>query len=336
MILTESPIYSRIQDSVTEVCRLGVFDLRFEAIGSCCHLTFGATEDPARDFAAELLRWIATLEGQCSPCSPGSSIGQVNNAAGHDWVPIDPIVEELFSLCDRWHFLSRGTFDPTVVPLLRLWNRHLGAIPEEDEIMAVRSLVGWRRLQRKPGLAFLPEPGMAIDVCRIAKEYAVDHIMEMATHHGISSAFVEFGHAVRIRGEAPSSQTRWSIGLVDPKNHADYWAFIDGSNISVGTAGDCTCTCQANSEQPRTPIVDVRSGFPVSNGCRSATVVSPASCVLAGILSTSAFILGSEEGLALLEETPEAEGCILSIGAQHESRGFRRTLDPVDPRQKTA
>ena len=42
-------------------------------------------------------------------------------------------------------------------------------------------------------------------------------------------------------------------------------------------------------------------GLPVSNGCQAVSVIAP-NCVMAGILSTAAFILGAEEGLELIRE----------------------------------
>jgi thiamine biosynthesis lipoprotein len=68
-------------------------------------------------------------------------------------------------------------------------------------------------------------------------------------------------------------------------------------------------------------ILDPRSGLPVSNSCEAVSVIAP-NCVLAGVLSTSAFILGVQEGLALIREQAGAEGCITTSDARHQTRGF--------------
>ena len=55
--------------------------------------------------------------------------------------------------------------------------------------------------------------------------------------------------------------------------------------------------------------------------CRSVTVISP-SCVMAGILSTTAFILGVENGLKLIESYYRAEGCITTEKFRSKTNKF--------------
>jgi thiamine biosynthesis lipoprotein len=68
-------------------------------------------------------------------------------------------------------------------------------------------------------------------------------------------------------------------------------------------------------------ILDPRTGLPVSNRCQSVSVIA-GNCVMAGILSTAAFILGAEEGLDLIREQRTAEGCITTEDARHQTRRF--------------
>src|SRR3982751_4154666 len=68
-------------------------------------------------------------------------------------------------------------------------------------------------------------------------------------------------------------------------------------------------------------ILDPRTGLPVKNNCHAVSVIAP-NCVLAGILSTAGFILGAEEGFALIREQRGAEACITTEHARHQTRGF--------------
>ena len=45
-------------------------------------------------------------------------------------------------------------------------------------------------------------------------------------------------------------------------------------------------------------------------------------CLMAGVLSTTAFILGSSEGLRWIQDTMGAEGRIVADGAIYQTRGF--------------
>jgi thiamine biosynthesis lipoprotein len=68
-------------------------------------------------------------------------------------------------------------------------------------------------------------------------------------------------------------------------------------------------------------ILDPRSGYPVSNGCRSVTVIAP-NCIVAGVLSTTGFVVGAQEGINLIEGYHGAEGCILTDQSRLETRRF--------------
>jgi thiamine biosynthesis lipoprotein len=68
-------------------------------------------------------------------------------------------------------------------------------------------------------------------------------------------------------------------------------------------------------------IIDPRTGYPVDNGCRAVTVIAP-TCTEAGVLSTAAFVLGPQEGLALIESHYGAEGCVWTERELMTTGGF--------------
>ena len=68
-------------------------------------------------------------------------------------------------------------------------------------------------------------------------------------------------------------------------------------------------------------IVDPRTGFPVAHGARQVTVIAP-TCLQAGALSTTAFIMNPQEGIRFIQESMGAEGCILTANSRHQTRGF--------------
>ena len=72
-------------------------------------------------------------------------------------------------------------------------------------------------------------------------------------------------------------------------------------------------------------ILDPRTGHPVANGCRSVAVIAP-TCTEAGILSTTAFILGPREGLDFLEHQYQAAGCLWDEARCLQTRRFHEYL----------
>jgi thiamine biosynthesis lipoprotein len=59
----------------------------------------------------------------------------------------------------------------------------------------------------------------------------------------------------------------------------------------------------------------------VANGCLQATVIAD-TCLQAGALSTSAFVLGVEEGLQLIQSMRGAEGLLVTESTRAQTRGF--------------
>lgn len=288
--------------------------ISFRAMGTMCHISGG---DLTPEFRAAALRWVAEFEARYSRFLPGSLISRINAAAGRQWVEIDPVTERIFELCEQLVFFTRGAFDPTALPLIQLWNWKADppVIPSDSQIAAARELVGWEKVQRRPGAIFLPEPGMAIDLGGIGKEYAVDCVVELARQHGIADVLADFGQDVRAAGNVVRH-----IGLEDPKHPGQCWAGVAIQNMAVATSGDYL-RCFTKDGRRYGHIIDPRSGWPVHNGCRSVTVLAP-SCTVAGVLSTTAFVLGARDGLNLIENYHGAEGCLLTEDSRFETRRF--------------
>lgn len=167
---------------------------------------------------------------------------------------------------------------------------------------------------------------MALDFGGWGKEYAVDVVAEIARQHQISSALVDFGHDLRAIGSAPD-KPGWHIGLEDPARPGDAcWGSMAIRDRGVASSGDYRRGFTCNGVRYG-HIVDPRTGRPVAHGTRQVTVVAP-SCVQAGVLSTTAFILPPAEGIRFIQDSMGAEGCILTADSRHQTRGFFNYVVP--------
>jgi FAD:protein FMN transferase len=304
----------------------GFYRLEFQAMGTVCKIDFG---HPARaragDFRTRVLAWLDGFEGKFSRFRPDSLVSQINRAAGREWVEIDEEAASLFALCDWFHWITRGIFDPTGLPLLQLWDYHVPrpALPSGEQIHQALALLGWKKFQRNGNRVFLPEPGMGLDLGGIGKEYAVDRVIELAAAQGIADCIVDFGHDLRVRGEPPEKGP-WRIGLEDPADPARCWGGVAVRDRAVTSSGDYFRHFEIGGRRYG-HILDPRTGQPVANGCRSATVVAP-TCTEAGILSTTAFILGPRDGLEFLEHQYQAAGCLWDENRCLQTRRFHEYL----------
>lgn len=322
MVLTSPNIHDRVRASAKVTPRGNTHHLEFQAMATRCRVSFAANPTLAKTFSAAVLQWVADFEATYSRFLPDSLISRINDSAGLHWVEIDPETQRIFALCDEAHFLTRGVFDPTALPLIRLWNWKATppVIPDDEQIAAAMQLVGWRKLQRAPGKIFLPSPGMSIDLGGIGKEYAVDRVAHLATQHGITSALVDFGQDVFALGIPTDGRPAWHIGLEDPKQPGKCWAGLAVRNQAVASSGDYIRRFEVNGKRYG-HILDVRTGRPVANGCLAVTVIAP-TCTLAGLYSTAAFVLGPEEGIKMLEATPNVNGCITLETKRTSTRRF--------------
>ena len=241
-------------------------------------------------------------------------MSRINDAAGKEWVQVDPETEGLLAMCDTLFFMTRGILDPSALPLIRIWNWRADppVVPDAATIAGALRLVGWSKVRREPA-------GMELDFGGIGKEYAVDIVSLIAKDHGVMNSLVDFGHDLRAAG-APPGRPAWHIGLEDPKVPGKTWASIGLTGKSIASSGDYIRSFTIAGKRYG-HIIDPRTGWPVANGCTQATVIAD-TCLQAGMLSTSAFIAGVQKGLEMIQSVPGAEGLILTDKEKAQTRGF--------------
>ncbi len=297
--------------------------MSFKALGTHCEVHYVSTAcGKAPGFEQDVLSWITTFEARYSRFKADSLVSGVNLAAGGDWVRVDQEMEQMLDLCGAVYGMSSGILDPTVGPLLRLWDyrRKRVELPSRGELAEAMQLIGWTKVQREPGRVRLPLKGMSLDFGGFGKEWAVDAVLEIARAHKLDAALVDFGHDIRGFG-APPGRPAWHIGLEDPENpgkHKGSIALYSGK--AIASSGDYLRGFTHGGRRYG-HIIDPRNGQPVSNGCIQATAIAD-SCLLAGLLTSTAFVLGLEAGLEFYRRFPGAEGIILGNAARAQSRGF--------------
>ena len=317
---------ARVAQSAQATVEHGLHRLEFQAMSTPCQIKLhGVSAADARDFQRDAVAWVGQFEARYSRFIPDSLISRINAAAGEHWVDVDPETDRLFNLCQELFFFTRGSFDPTALPLIKLWNwkQRPPMVPNDADIQAARALVGWNKIQRRPGGIFLPETGMALDLGGIGKEYAVDCVINLAIQRGITNVLVDFGQDVRVLGHAPEKKFWW-IGLDDATAPGKCWAGVAVTDHAVATSGDYLRNFTLNGRRYG-HILDPRTGYPAHNDCRAVSIIAP-SCTIAGLLSTSVCILGAKEGLQLVELHPGAAGAVTTETTKLYSRKFHEYI----------
>jgi thiamine biosynthesis lipoprotein len=244
---------------------------------------------------------------------------------------VDPELARLLAVSISHAARTRGAFDPTVGPLVALWDEagRRGSPPAREKLAAARARVGWRGLRAAPpDRVELAPAGASLDLGAIAKGYALDRMADALRADGIEAALMSFGQSsIRAIG-APPGELAWRILVRRP----------EGGFAGVASLRDRSLSVSASLGQGvwiagrlYGHVVDPRSGEPISR--RAEAVVVAPEAAAAEAWSTAWLVLGAEGGLALLERERECEGLWLEPGGRVlATRGWREATRFEDTR----
>lgn len=300
----------------------GFYRFQFHAMGTVNEILFAADRFArARDFQAAVAEWLAAFEARYSIFCADSLISEINRHAGGSPLAVDDMTSELLAICHWGHWITRGLFDATAGPLIKLWDYHRAhaALPEPDELARVRQLVGWEKVEHGGGMVRLPVRGMQLDLGGIGKEYAVDALMRLAADAGIENILVSLGRDIRVAGRSPEGG-RWRIGMERPDRPELCWGGVGLEDMAICCSGHYARFFELNGRR-YSHLIDPRTGWPSSADCEAVWVLAP-TCVQAGLLSTAAALLERWEALELIESNFKASGCYWTKGVRYETRTF--------------
>lgn len=250
---------------------------------------------------------LRSIEDHMSANKDDSEISRISAMAGKGPVKVSEDTFYVISKALEYARLTNGAFDPSVGPLVRLWNIGNGdeKVPPEKEILAAKSLVDWRQvvLAANTRKVFLKKPGMRLDLGAIAKGYAADEVEKILADHKVKAAIVDLGGNIFVFG-GKKDKSPWRVGIQNPESaRGEYLGIVTGGQMTVVTSGVYERYFFENGRRYH-HILSTQTGFPVDNGLVSVSIVSKSS-IDADALSTSLFILGIEKGMEFLRQFPD-------------------------------
>lgn len=305
-------------------CRRDEIVLRGFAMGTNYQIRLrdvpaGASE-PELQAAVDAL--LADINARMSTYESESELARFGRAPAGVAQKLSPATAEVLRAALRVAADTRGAFDPTVPPLLRLWGFGAGARerrtrPAATEIAAAKARVDYRALELKGERLIKTRPGVELDLSAIAKGDAVDRVFELLQARGIRSMMVEIGGEMRV-GTGPDGRP-WRIGLERPiyDGGREVLRVAELEQRAVASSGDYRNFFEVAGVR-YAHIIDPRTGEPARSRVRAATVIGP-DCRTADALATALLVLGREAGLRLCESEPYKEfECMLIIDAASE------------------
>jgi thiamine biosynthesis lipoprotein len=242
-------------------------------------------------------REIERIDHLVGPNEDQSEIEKINRHAGGSPVRVSPETLALLERATQYTRRFGGLFDVSIGPLMHLWGfndeetESVHQVPERAKVDSLRRLIGANRLvlSRADTTAFLPEPGMRIDLGGIAKGYAVDQAVTVLRAQGFSDFLINAGGDVYVSGRNQDG-TSWRVGIRHPRRKEDLIATLECTDGAVATSGDYERFFEIDGTRYH-HIIDPRTGYPAT-ASRSATVLAR-TAEEADALATALFIRGA-------------------------------------------
>ncbi len=269
----------------------------------------------------QAMELIDEIEADMSLNLEDSEINKINNAAGKEAVAVSEATFEVVSSAVEYAQLSDGRFDPTVGPLVELWDISSGGreveagesqVPSASEINEKLELIAYDMvdLDSSTNEIYLQQEGMKLDIGGIAKGYAADVVIDYLTESQAQGGYISLGGSVAVFGEK-EGDSAWQVGIQDPlSTRGSVVASVELSDLAVDTSGNYERYFMEDGVRYH-HIVSTDNGYPVDAGVISATILSESS-MEADALSTIVFTSGVDRGLDLIAEIDGVETMIIT------------------------
>lgn len=262
----------------------------------------------AEQAITDAIQEIERITAVFSEWEPTSSISAINNNAGKQAVSVEPEVFRLITEALKISELSQGKFDITFKSAGKLWDFRQQIIPNKNELDKAVTAIDYRKviLDNEKQTVFLKHLDTQIGLGGIAKGYAIDRAAQVIRQAGFEVFYINAGGD--LYASSGSQGKRWKVGTQDPDNNTKLIALIPIANAAVATSGDYERYFEKDGIRYH-HIIDPATGQPARLS-RSVTIIS-ARAYMADALATAVFVLGPENGMALVNKLDGVEAIIV-------------------------
>ena len=273
------------------------------------YMTLTAYGENAQEAVEAGIAEIQRLDDLLSTGKDTSEVAQINaHGGGVLSEDTDYLVKRALDIYQS----TNGAFDISIYPVMQLWGFTTGnfVVPSESDLAAKLALVdaGKIILSEENGQTSISLPeGMEIDLGGIAKGYTSGRVMDVMKSYGIKSAVINLGGNAHVLGNKTDG-SQWKVGIQDPEDENGYLGGVSVTDKAIITSGGYErYFVDKDTGVKYHHIIDPKTGYSANNGLISVTIVS-ADSTLADGLSTSLFVLGTEDAITYCEEHCAEDG----------------------------
>ena len=265
----------------------------------------------------EAFNRLKEIENRMSISIEDSDVSLINKNAGIKPVQVHEDVYYVLKKAKYYATISNGAFDPTIGPIVDLWNinsdqpTERDSIPTDDEIKKALGLVNYNELElMDDNYVYLKRKGMKINLGGIVKGYAADEVKRIFTENGVKSAIIDLGGNIYAFGQKLNGDP-WNIGITDPfEPSASFVGVLPAIDKSIVTSGDYERYFIYEGKKYH-HILDSKTGYPSDSGIRGVSIVSEKG-IDGDALSTTLFVLGLDKGLELVDKLEGIEAIFIT------------------------
>ncbi|GGB20953.1 FAD:protein FMN transferase [Allosediminivita pacifica] len=240
------------------------------------------------DLGEAVATLFAGIDAQMSPWRSDSMLSGLNRAGvGAQEVPEETALVTAAALALTGE--SGGAFDPGVGPLVARWGFGPIDVGEVSDASAW-TVEGTRVVKR--------DAGATLDLCGIAKGWALDEARALAARQGHRDVLIDLGGELAALGMHPEGRP-WKVGVENPLGEGLAAVLSLAPGLSVATSGR-RAQSYVLGGRSYSHIIDPATGEPVAGALASVSVLSERAMTADG-WATALFAAGAERGVALAE-----------------------------------
>ena len=233
---------------------------------------------------------LVRIDRLMSPWRPDSDISVFNRSNNTEWKPVNDEVVTVCRSALAIHGASGGAFDPTVGPIVGSW----GYGPIEGT-----PFEKGQTFEAEEGMLRKSAPGLTIDLCGIAKGYALDRIADVLRDHGERNFVIDLGGEIAAFGSHPDGRN-WRVAVEDPRpDRTGAAEVVQLEDRAIATSGDkvngFTLAARRYSH-----IIDPATAAPVETATASVSVIAADAATADGW--ATALMAAGADGPAMAEQ----------------------------------
>ncbi len=267
------------------------------------HPSTGEAEEAMGRAFAEINRLTSLMTRYQST----SHIGHLNATGSLKGAP--PEVMEVLHSSLRYHTISQGAFDITVLPIVDLYQHSFqanNAPPSPEALQETIDRVGSQHLTVTKDSVSFGRSGMEVTLDGIAKGYIIDRAMDLLRQQNIQHALINAGGDIVVHGGKGEGKP-WSIGIQDPWNRKRYVDVVTLNSGAIATSGNYEVFF--DREKLFHHLIVPNTGTPAPS--IASVSIQAAHAMEADALATTAYVMGPEKGNHFIQQIRGAEGLII-------------------------